>query len=117
MKIEVDDDGTIVLKEVFNPIKLVSDKNEVLYITMRDSGFEINYEGKKYELKNADIINNDVNDCLRFDRKTSIGLAKIFAGLPRTCYMNAEVYEDSKEDMELAYNKVVKYYSDNNIGR
>lgn len=55
MKIEVNEHGTIVLKEVFNPIKLVTDDNEFLIITMRDSGFEICYQNDFYNLKEGKV--------------------------------------------------------------
>ena len=55
MKIEVNEHGTLVLKEVFNPIKLVTSDNETLIITMRDSGYEICYENEFYELKNGTV--------------------------------------------------------------
>ena len=54
MKIEVNEHGTIVLKEVFNPIKLVTADNETLIITMRDSGFEVCYEND--ELKQGKVL-------------------------------------------------------------
>lgn len=53
MKIEVNEHGIVVLKSVFNPIKLITDAGEVLIITMRDSGFEICYQNDFYELKNG----------------------------------------------------------------
>ena len=56
MKIEVNEHGTLVLKKVFNPIKLVTSDNETLIITMRDSGYEICYENEFYELKNG-VVN------------------------------------------------------------
>ena len=46
-------------KEVFNPISLISSKNERLSIVMRDSGFELWYQDKEdseyhtYEFKNG----------------------------------------------------------------
>ena len=51
MKIEVNEHDTIVLKEVFNPIKLVTNDGEVLIITMRDSGFELWYQNEPMDLK------------------------------------------------------------------
>ena len=51
MKIEISENSEIVLKEVYNHIMLKTNNGEELYICMRDSGFEINYEGIKYELK------------------------------------------------------------------
>lgn len=65
MKIEVNENGTIVLKEVYNPIKLVSNKNESLIITMRDSGFEILYENEFYELKHGKIISPHFQNVLK----------------------------------------------------
>ena len=56
MKIEVNEHGTLVLKEVFSAIKLVTSDNETLIITMRDSGYEISYENELYELKNG-VVN------------------------------------------------------------
>jgi hypothetical protein len=56
MKIEVNEHGTIVLKEVFNPIKLQTPNRETLIITMRDSGYEICYENEFYELKQGNTI-------------------------------------------------------------
>lgn len=55
MKVEVNEHGTIVFKEVYNPIKLTSSNNENLIITMRDGGFEIVYENDFFELKNGII--------------------------------------------------------------
>lgn len=48
MKLSVEEDYTIELKEVFNPIKLTTESGEVLYICMRDSGFEIQYQHPGY---------------------------------------------------------------------
>jgi hypothetical protein len=46
-----------VLKEVFNPIKLVTSNNETLIITMRDSDYKICYENEFYELKKKKFKN------------------------------------------------------------
>jgi len=51
MKIEVDNNRQIVLKEVFNGIILESADKETISICMRDSGFEFNYQGVWYEAK------------------------------------------------------------------
>jgi hypothetical protein len=51
MKIEVNQESEIVLKEVYNGITLVSNAGEQFSICMRDSGFEFSYGGKKYEAK------------------------------------------------------------------
>lgn len=44
MKIEVEEDYTIVLKEVFNPIKLVSAKGKIIQIKLEPSVFYPNLE-------------------------------------------------------------------------
>ena len=41
MQIDVNEDGLIRLKEVFNPVEFVSPDGEVLIVCMRDGGFEI----------------------------------------------------------------------------
>ena len=58
MIIETNEHGTIVLKDVFNPIKLQTKEGETLIITMRDSGFEVFYENNFYELKKGNISKN-----------------------------------------------------------
>jgi len=63
MKLSVNERGTIELKEVYNPIKLISNEKEELIVCMRDSGFEIMYEGKKYSLNKSELkkMNNFKN--------------------------------------------------------
>ena len=58
MELEVNEHGTIVLKKVFNPIKLVTNDGETLIITMRDSGFEVCYENNFYEMKQGKVSEN-----------------------------------------------------------
>ena len=53
MKVEITENGTIELLEVYNPVELRSNANEVISICMRDSGFELTYEGNNYEAKNG----------------------------------------------------------------
>lgn len=53
MKIEVDENRDIVLKEVYSGIGLISSDKEFLNICMRDTGFEFNYMGTWYEAKNG----------------------------------------------------------------
>ncbi len=55
MKIEVDYNRQIVLKEVFDGILLESEDKETFGICMRDSGFEFNYQGVWYEAKEGTI--------------------------------------------------------------
>ena len=55
MKLEVNENADLTLREVYNPIVLITDSHEKMYICMRDSGFEFTYEGKKYEAKEGHI--------------------------------------------------------------
>jgi len=48
MKIEVNENREIVLKEVYTGVGLESNDKEFFGICMRDSGFEFTYEGQKY---------------------------------------------------------------------
>jgi len=43
MIVEINENGILVLKEVFIPIVLESQDGEQLTICMRDTGFELNY--------------------------------------------------------------------------
>ena len=51
MKINVNENNVLEITEVYNSILLKTNDNEKMYISMRDSGFEINYEGQWYSLK------------------------------------------------------------------
>jgi len=46
---------------------------------------------------------------LKFDKETAEGLYRIFCGLSRSCYQNAEVYGEAKPNMEKAYEKVLNW--------
>ena len=46
---------------------------------------------------------------LKFDKETAEGLYRIFCGLGRSCYQNAEVYDEAKPNMEKAYEKVFEW--------
>ena len=48
MKVEVNDKGSIVLKEVYAGLTLETADGETMGICMRDSGFEFNYQGNLY---------------------------------------------------------------------
>ncbi len=61
MKIEVNEDGNIVLKEVYTGVGLESNDGESFGICMRDSGFEFNYEGTRYEAKNGIVKKMESN--------------------------------------------------------
>ncbi len=55
MNVSIDQDGIIELTEVYNGIKLKTNSNEKMYICMRDSGFELNYQGQEYQAKDGVI--------------------------------------------------------------
>ena len=50
MKIETDESGTMVLKEVYNSICLETAEGKKLYICMRDWGFEMKIDNGKWHL-------------------------------------------------------------------
>jgi len=56
VKLEVNENSEIILKEVYSGIGFVSDAGEELNICMRDSGFEIFYEGYWWEAKEGEIF-------------------------------------------------------------
>jgi len=51
MKLTVVEYGVIQLEDVFNSIKLVTEKGEEMNICMRDGGFEFLYQGEWYFAK------------------------------------------------------------------
>jgi hypothetical protein len=51
MKVTVKENNTILLEEVFIGITLKTESGETMYICMRDTGFEFNYQGKWYFAK------------------------------------------------------------------
>lgn len=53
MRVKVNEDKIIQLEEVYNPIALKTSSNEKLIIYMRDSGFEIKYNGEWFSFKNG----------------------------------------------------------------
>ncbi len=55
MKITVNENRDIILKEVFNGVGLESQAGEEFGICMRDSGFEFNYGGDWYEAKGGKV--------------------------------------------------------------
>jgi hypothetical protein len=55
MKITVNKENTMQLEKVFNSIVLKTSYGEEMYICMRDSGFEFNYQGKWYFAKEGYI--------------------------------------------------------------
>ena len=46
---------------------------------------------------------------LKFDKETADGLYRIFCGLSRSCYQNAEVSDEAIPNMEKAYDTVLDW--------
>ncbi len=57
MKIEVDNNRQIVLKEVFSGVLLETRDKEQLGICMRDTGFEITYGDEIYSFQQGTVTN------------------------------------------------------------
>lgn len=51
MILDINQDNTLELRRVFNPINFVSNDGEKISICMRDSGFEVTYQGQGYSLQ------------------------------------------------------------------
>jgi hypothetical protein len=60
MKIEVGEFSEMTFKEVYNPIRLISDGGWALTICMRDNGFEFSYGGNTYRAQDGSIRRNGV---------------------------------------------------------
>lgn len=56
MKVEIDQWGGIILKEIFNGIELVTADKESFIICMRDSGFEFKYGESNYSACRGELI-------------------------------------------------------------
>ncbi len=55
MKIEVSENGTMILKEIYAPIGIKTNDGETLILMMRDSGFEVCYENNWFTLQKGKI--------------------------------------------------------------
>lgn len=55
MKVEVSENGTIILKEIYAPIGIKTNNGETLILMMRDSGFEVCYENNWFSLQKGEI--------------------------------------------------------------
>jgi len=71
MKVNVNEDYSIQLEEVFNPIVLKTQDGEVLSICMRDSGFEFKYQGEWYFAKEGYVepFHKSIRGNYLFDQK------------------------------------------------
>ena len=55
MKILINEEKLIELKEVYNPIVLNAEKGEKISICMRDGGFELRYNSKLYIIHHGEV--------------------------------------------------------------
>ena len=74
MKLIVNEYSQIQLEHVYNPIKLKNESGEELIISMRDSGFELMYNGRLYEAKNNNIVKEIITD---FSKEIPISLCNV----------------------------------------
>jgi hypothetical protein len=55
MKIEISENGQMILKEIYAPIGIKTNSNETIILMMRDSGFEMFYENNYFSLQKGEI--------------------------------------------------------------
>lgn len=55
MKISVDENRDIILRQVFLAVGLITEDGEEFSICMRDTGFEFQYAGIRYEAKEGEL--------------------------------------------------------------
>ena len=55
MRVTINEQSEIILREVYVGIGLQSDSGEQFSICMRDTGFEFYYGGRRYEAKNGKL--------------------------------------------------------------
>jgi len=72
MKIETNEKGEIILKEVYSGVGLETSDGEFIGICMRDSGFEFNYEGNSYSAQKGNIEMTDVTTLYNTDKAKHI---------------------------------------------
>jgi len=59
-------------------------------------------------------IKESDQNTLAFDKRSAKALYDIFSGLSRSCYENAEVYEEAKSAMREVYDKVLEWGKNEN---
>lgn len=55
MKIEVDEERNIILKDVYNGVGFISPNGETLNVCMRDGGYEFSYQGAWFRAVDGEI--------------------------------------------------------------
>lgn len=99
MKIDINEENLIRLKEVFEPIELVAASEQRLTICMRDNGFEIATEGACYSTSGGDLVRMDAKD----------GTEQEWIAIPIKDYM------DIVNHLLRGYNPLVQYSEDQRI--
>jgi len=56
VKLEVSEQGNILLKEVYNPVVFETEGGQSLSVCMRDQGFDININGTWFHAVDNDIV-------------------------------------------------------------
>lgn len=54
MRIETDEDGTLVFKEIFNSIAIETTEGKRLYVCLRDHGYEMKIDDGQWHLLTND---------------------------------------------------------------
>lgn len=80
MEITVNEDQQIQIERVFNGVKFVTINGEELSVCMRDTGYELVYEGTPIELKNG-VVNESQSARIRELEQKEQGLEKAFSPL------------------------------------
>jgi hypothetical protein len=95
MKVTINEFAIIQIEEVYNPIVLKTNDGEEMVITMRDSGFEFTYEGKKYHAKNGSLI----PDIENIPKENGIlALKNKFAKCDTSCIDNKDLKDRGNEN-------------------
>lgn len=80
MKVTTNELGGIRLEEVYNPVELVTNADEHLSICMRDTGYEMFYQGKQYRLNERNIIPAHIplRRCGNTTRQVDVAIQTLF---------------------------------------
>ncbi len=94
----------------FNEFQKDSDHERIKIVNQRNDAI-INFPLPNQP--DSDLLSSDRNEKLKFDKETAEGLYRILCGLSRSCYENAEVYDEATPDMKKAYEKILSWGRDN----
>ena len=87
MEITTSQNGIIEMRKVFNPITLITDKGERISICMRDSGFELNYNGRLFSAKNGELEMMSKQEKIKFSdtEVANSHYTAVMSSLPSEC--------------------------------